>query len=196
LSILRFLDVLTPAKRNAEHQVCGSAASRRRTAPATVSLSRRPSAATAFNTSNRLPIQLGAANVSRDSCSAIWHASVGGNAPCGLACARPSSYRSHAPAAFHYPRLGFEATMKALLLALCLAASACGVASANESRHAAIVDMPEVATLSHATPDTWHTLPPVERYGLRTLNADACTAHAPSDFAQQHRHGQGAEFAF
>ena len=77
----------------------------------------------------------------------IWHASVGGNVPCGLACARPSSYRSHAPAAFHYPRLGFEATMKALLLALCLAASACGVASTNESRHAAIVDMPEVATI-------------------------------------------------
>jgi len=35
-------------------------------------------ASTAFNTSNRLPIQLRAANVSRDSCSAIWHASVGG----------------------------------------------------------------------------------------------------------------------
>ena len=37
--------------------------------------------------------------------------------------------------------------MKTLLLALGLAASACGVASANESRHAAIVDMPEVATI-------------------------------------------------
>jgi hypothetical protein len=57
-------------------------------------------------------------------------------------------------------------TMKTLLLALGLATSACGVAfaneSANESRHSAIVDMPEVATLSHASPDTWHTLPPVQ----------------------------------
>ena len=105
-----------------------------------------------------------------------------------------SSQRSHAPAAFHL-RLDLEATMKALLLALCLAASACGVASANESRHAAIVDMAEVATLSHATPDTWHTLPPVEPNGLRTSNADACTAHAPSDFAQQHRHGLSTELA-
>jgi len=52
--------------------------------------------------------------------------------------------------------------MKTLLLALGLAASACGVASADESRHSAIVDMPEVATLSHASPDTWHTLPPVQ----------------------------------
>jgi len=86
--------------------------------------------------------------------------------------------------------------MKALTLGLCLAALAHGIALATESRHAAIVDMPEVATLSHATPDTWHTLPPVEPNGLRTSNADACTAHAPSDFAQQHRHGQGAEFAF
>ena len=50
--------------------------------------------------------------------------------------------------------------MKALLLALCLAASAGGVASANETRHSAIVDMPEVTTLTHASPDTWHTLPP------------------------------------
>ena len=86
--------------------------------------------------------------------------------------------------------------MKALPLALCLTVFAYGIALANESPHAAIVDMPEVATLSHATPDTWHTLPPVEPNGLRTLNADACTAHAPSDFAQQHRHGQGAECAF
>jgi len=61
--------------------------------------------------------------------------------------------------------------MKALLLALCLAASACGVASANESRHAAIVDMPEVATLSHASPDTWHTLPPVQPYDESTSTA-------------------------
>jgi hypothetical protein len=44
--------------------------------------------------------------------------------------------------------------MKALLLTLCLAASACGVASANDSGHSAIVDMPKVATLTqnHLTP--------------------------------------------
>jgi hypothetical protein len=47
-------------------------------------------------------------------------------------------------------------------LALCLAASVYGVALANESRHAATVDMPEVITLTHASPDTWNTLPPVQ----------------------------------
>jgi hypothetical protein len=52
--------------------------------------------------------------------------------------------------------------MKALLLALCLAASVYGVAFANESRHSATVDMPEVITLTHASPDTWYTLPPVQ----------------------------------
>jgi len=52
--------------------------------------------------------------------------------------------------------------MKTVTLALCLAASVYGLATANESRHAAVVDMPEVATLTHATPDTWHTLLPVQ----------------------------------
>jgi hypothetical protein len=52
--------------------------------------------------------------------------------------------------------------MKALLLSLWLAAAGCGVAIANESRHSAIVDMPEVMTLTHASPDTWDTLPPVQ----------------------------------
>ena len=52
--------------------------------------------------------------------------------------------------------------MKAVPLALCLAASVYGLATANESRHAAIVDMPKVITMSHATPDTWHTLLPVQ----------------------------------
>ena len=52
--------------------------------------------------------------------------------------------------------------MKAVPLALCLAASVYGEAIANESRHAVIVDMPKVTTLSHASPDTWHTLPPVQ----------------------------------
>ena len=53
--------------------------------------------------------------------------------------------------------------MKTITLACCLAVFASGVALATESRHAAIVDMPAVATLSHASPDTWHTLPPVHR---------------------------------
>ena len=52
--------------------------------------------------------------------------------------------------------------MKTVTLALCLAASVYGLATANESRHAAVVDMPEVATLAHASPDTWHTLIPVQ----------------------------------
>jgi hypothetical protein len=49
--------------------------------------------------------------------------------------------------------------MKTIALAFCLVVFAYGIALASESRHAAIVDMPEVATLSHASPDTWHTLP-------------------------------------
>jgi hypothetical protein len=52
--------------------------------------------------------------------------------------------------------------MKTVTLALCLAPSVYGLATANESRHAAIVDMPKVITLTHATPDTWHTLLPVQ----------------------------------
>jgi hypothetical protein len=52
--------------------------------------------------------------------------------------------------------------MKAVPLALCLAVSVYGVALANESGHSVIVDMPEVITLTHASPDTWHTLPPVQ----------------------------------
>jgi hypothetical protein len=52
--------------------------------------------------------------------------------------------------------------MKAIPLALCLAASVYGVAIASESRHSVIVDMPEVITLTHASPATWHTLPPVQ----------------------------------
>jgi hypothetical protein len=52
--------------------------------------------------------------------------------------------------------------MKTLLLALWLAASVYAVAIANESRHSAIVDMPHVITLTHASPETWDTLPPVQ----------------------------------
>jgi hypothetical protein len=52
--------------------------------------------------------------------------------------------------------------MKVLLLALWLAGSVYGVAIASESRHSVIVDMPKVITLTHASPDTWHTLPPVQ----------------------------------
>jgi hypothetical protein len=31
----------------------------------------------------------------------------------------------------------------------------------DDEAHAAIVDIPEVPSLSHASPDSWHTLPPV-----------------------------------
>jgi hypothetical protein len=73
--------------------------------------------------------------------------------------------------------------MKALLLALCLAASVCGVASANDTRHSAIVDMPEVTTLTHASPDTWYTLPPVHPNDELTSTA-ASDFGAPSVFGQ------------
>jgi len=58
--------------------------------------------------------------------------------------------------------------MKTITLALCLAVFACGPALASETQHSAIVDMPKVATLSHASPDTWHTLPAVQPNDLRT----------------------------
>jgi hypothetical protein len=78
--------------------------------------------------------------------------------------------------------------MKTITLAFCLAVFGYGVALATESRHAAIVDMPAVATLSHASPDTWDTLPPVQPNDWRASKADAST--------QQHRHGLGTELAF
>ena len=78
--------------------------------------------------------------------------------------------------------------MKMITLACCLAVFAYGVALATESRHAAIVDMPATATLSHASPETWDTLPPVQPKGWQTSKADAST--------QQHRHGLGTELAF
>jgi hypothetical protein len=105
------------------------------------------------------------------------------------------SYRVTLPLLSNVLRLGFDATMKALLLALCLAASY-GVALANESRHSVIVDMPEVITLTHASPNTWHTLLPVQPNEGPTSYADARTGHALSHFAQQHRHGLGTELAF
>ena len=52
--------------------------------------------------------------------------------------------------------------MKSVPLALCLATSVYGAALANESHHSAIVDMPKVINLTHASPDSWHTLPPVQ----------------------------------
>jgi hypothetical protein len=61
--------------------------------------------------------------------------------------------------------------MKTITLAFCLAVFVCGIALASEPRHAVIVDMPEVATLSHASPDTWHTLPPVQTNDVRTTTA-------------------------
>jgi hypothetical protein len=73
--------------------------------------------------------------------------------------------------------------MKAVLLALCLATSVYGVTIASEPRHSAIVDMPRVATLTHASPDTWHTLPPVHPN-------DEPTSTAASDFGAQLVFGQ------
>ena len=73
--------------------------------------------------------------------------------------------------------------MKAVPLALCLTASACGVAFANESRHSAIVDMPAVITLTHATPDTWHTLLPVQPND-EPISTAAYDFGAPSVFGQ------------
>ena len=73
--------------------------------------------------------------------------------------------------------------MKAVPLALCLAASVYGLATANESRHAAVVDMPEVATLTHATPDTWHTLLPVQPSD-EPISIAAYDFGAPSVFGQ------------
>jgi hypothetical protein len=86
--------------------------------------------------------------------------------------------------------------MKTITLACCLAIFACGIALANEPRHAAIVDMPAVATLSHASPDTWDTLPPVQPNDWRASKTDAPTGHALNGFARQHRHGLGTELAF
>jgi hypothetical protein len=50
-------------------------------------------------------------------------------------------------------------------------------------RHAAIVDMPEVTTLTHALPDTWHTLPPVHPN-------DEPTSTSASDFGARSVFGQ------
>jgi hypothetical protein len=52
--------------------------------------------------------------------------------------------------------------MKTITLGFCLAILACGIASASEVQHAAIVDMPKVITLNHASPDSWYTLPAVQ----------------------------------
>jgi hypothetical protein len=52
--------------------------------------------------------------------------------------------------------------MKPLALALCLTALAHGTVLANESQHAATVDMPKVITLAHASPDSWYRLSPVQ----------------------------------
>jgi hypothetical protein len=73
--------------------------------------------------------------------------------------------------------------MKTIALAFCLVVFAYGIALASESWHAAIVDMPEVATLSHASPDTWHTLPPVHPNDKPASTA-ASDFGVPSVFAQ------------
>src|SRR5690242_9626719 len=63
--------------------------------------------------------------------------------------------------------------MKTVTLAFCLAVFAHGIALASEAKHAAIVDMPEVASLSHASPETWHTLPPVQPNDAPTRTASS-----------------------
>jgi hypothetical protein len=84
--------------------------------------------------------------------------------------------------------------MKAVPLALCLATSVYGVALANESRHAAIVDMPEVINLTHASPDTWHTLPPVQPNDepTSTVATFGDPVFAQVDRLQQSRCGAGS----
>jgi hypothetical protein len=74
-------------------------------------------------------------------------------------------------------------TTKAVPLALCLVACVYVEAIANESRHAVTVDMPKVITLSHASPDTWNTLPPVQPN-------DEPTSTATSAFGAQLVFGQ------
>jgi hypothetical protein len=73
--------------------------------------------------------------------------------------------------------------MKTVTLGFCLAVFAYGVALANESRHAATVDMPKVVTLTHASPDTWYTLPPVQPHDEPTSTA-ASNLGGPLVFGQ------------
>src|SRR4029450_3785239 len=61
--------------------------------------------------------------------------------------------------------------MKTVLLAVWLGVSLCGGAVATESGHSVVVDTPEFITLTHATPDTWHTLLPVQPNDMPTLTA-------------------------
>jgi len=71
---------------------------------------------------------------------------------------------------------------------LWLVASLCGSAVATESQHSVVVDTPEVITLTHATPDTWHTLPPVQPYHVHEsagrLTYAACRSGVQLVFAQ------------
>jgi hypothetical protein len=78
--------------------------------------------------------------------------------------------------------------MKAVLPALSLLLSLCGGAVATESQHSVVVDKPEVITLTHATPDTWHTLPTVQPYHVHEatgrLTYAACHSGVQLVFAQ------------
>jgi hypothetical protein len=76
--------------------------------------------------------------------------------------------------------------MKTVLPAVWLVVSLCGGAVATESRHSVVVDTPEFITLTHATPDTWHTLPPVKNVPEATgrLIYAACDPGPPLVFAQ------------
>jgi hypothetical protein len=76
--------------------------------------------------------------------------------------------------------------MKTVLLAVGLVVSLCGGAIATESGHSVVVDTPEFITLTHATPDTWHALPPVKNVPEATgrLIYAACDPGPPLVFAQ------------
>jgi hypothetical protein len=76
--------------------------------------------------------------------------------------------------------------MKAVLPVLWLVVSLCGGAVATESQHSAVVDTPEVITLTHATPDTWHALPPVQNVPEATGRLIYAARHSgvPLVFAQ------------
>jgi hypothetical protein len=74
--------------------------------------------------------------------------------------------------------------MKTVLPSLWLVVSLCGSAVAAEAQHSVVVDTPEVITLAHATPDTWHTLPPVQSEATGQLIYAACDSAPPLVFAQ------------
>jgi hypothetical protein len=64
--------------------------------------------------------------------------------------------------------------VRTFLLALWWATSVYSFCTAKESSHAVTVDMPEIITLAHASPETWYTL-------LALPLIDHCTLTAAAD---------------